>query len=58
MRFNGKDQQNVIYGILLPNKFLELLDLLNPLLIIHSRHNAVNFGAQKEIIGSEPEITE
>jgi len=58
MRFNGKDKQNVIYGILILSKFPGLLDLLNPLLITHSQHNAVNFGAQKEIIGSESEITE
>ncbi len=58
MRSSGKDQRNVIYGISIPTKFPRLLAPLNLLWIIHSRHNAVSFGAQKEIIAFESEITE
>jgi len=58
MRFDGRDQPNETYGILIHNKFLELSRLPNPLLMIHFRHNTVNFEAQNKIIEFELGITE
>jgi peroxiredoxin len=58
MRFDGRNQLNETYGVLIHSKFLGLLMLLNRSLIIHSRRNIVNFEAQNEIIGSELVIIE
>jgi len=58
MRFGGRDQQNETCEISISNMSHGLSKLLNLLWIIHFHHNAVNYKAQNEIIGSESEITE
>ena len=48
MRFDGKIQQNGIYGKLVHNRFLELSKPLTHWWIIHFHHNTVSFEAQNE----------